>query len=260
MVQDRGRLAGVILEALDNGGTLTPPSEGDPGFDLAAATAVSAEITRLRQARGERMVGRKIGFTNRTLWEAYGVRAPIWGPVWDTTCDVLGQPVPLSGLCEPKIEPEIIFRLGRAPEADLSPEALLDCVSGVAFGFEIVRSPYPGWRFRPADTVACGALHGALRTGPFQPVTGPLGRFDAVLSCDGVEVARGASSDVMVDGPLAALAHLVEVLREEGSPPLAAGEMVSTGTLTSAMDVAPGQVWSARLEGLDLPAAEVTFV
>ncbi len=36
-------------------------------------------------ARGERPVGRKIGFTNRTIWAEYGVYAPIWGDMYDTT-------------------------------------------------------------------------------------------------------------------------------------------------------------------------------
>ena len=36
-------------------------------------------IRRLRIARGERPLGYKIGFTNRGIWDRYGVHAPIWG-------------------------------------------------------------------------------------------------------------------------------------------------------------------------------------
>lgn len=251
-----------LLAARDSGATLPPLTDADPGFDLAAGTAVSAEITRLRADRGERLVGRKIGFTNRRLWEEYGVRAPIWGPVWDSTCHDAAAPLPLDGLNEPKIEPEIIFRIGATPRPGLAPEALLACLSGLAFGFEVVTSPFPGWRFRPADTVACGALHGALLPGGFHPVA-PLARqldgFRVTLWCNGAVAGHGDCSDVMTHGPLAALAHLVELLAEEGSPPLAPGEMVSTGSLTRAFDVAPGQVWRAELDGLDLPPAEARF-
>ena len=38
-----------------------------------------------REARGERPIGRKIGFTNRTIWAEYGVYAPMWGHVYDRT-------------------------------------------------------------------------------------------------------------------------------------------------------------------------------
>ena len=46
---------------------------------------MSAEILRLRRARGERTLGRKIGFTNRNIWAEYGATAPIWAHVYDTT-------------------------------------------------------------------------------------------------------------------------------------------------------------------------------
>ena len=39
---------------------------------------MSAEILQLRRARGEKMVGRKIGFTNRNIWAENGATAPIW--------------------------------------------------------------------------------------------------------------------------------------------------------------------------------------
>jgi 2-oxo-3-hexenedioate decarboxylase len=46
-------------------------------------------VRSLREARGEKVLGRKIGFTNRTIWEQYGVYAPIWGYVYDTTVRIL---------------------------------------------------------------------------------------------------------------------------------------------------------------------------
>ncbi len=55
------------------------------GLDLATAYRATASIRLLREQRGERVVGRKIGFTNRTIWDEYGVHAPIWGYVYDRT-------------------------------------------------------------------------------------------------------------------------------------------------------------------------------
>ena len=54
-------------------------SDRDPGFDPAKAYCLTAAVRRLREARGERVVERKIGFTNRLIWPEYGVHAPIWG-------------------------------------------------------------------------------------------------------------------------------------------------------------------------------------
>jgi 2-keto-4-pentenoate hydratase len=67
-----------------------------------------------REARGERPIGRKIGFTNRTIWAEYGVYAPIWGYVYDRTVQEFtgdGLEVSLDSLAEPRIEPEIMLGL-----------------------------------------------------------------------------------------------------------------------------------------------------
>jgi 2-oxo-3-hexenedioate decarboxylase len=40
--------------------------------------------------------------------------------------------------------------------------------------------------------------------------------------------------------------------RDPHNPPLRAGEMVTTGTLTRAFPVTHGERWSTRIEGLDL--------
>ena len=68
-----------LLGALDNGATILSVAEHNPGFGWDEGYAVAAEIVKLRRARGERTVGRKIGFTNRTIWAEYGATAPIWG-------------------------------------------------------------------------------------------------------------------------------------------------------------------------------------
>jgi 2-oxo-3-hexenedioate decarboxylase len=260
--------ARALLTALDEGRQIAPLTDADPGFDLAAAYRVAAEVTRLREARGERRVGRKLGFTNRTIWDEYGVHAPIWGPVYDSTTAPFGPAIPLGHLVEPRIEPEIVLRLGRAPRAGMNAAELMACVTGVALGFELVQSLYPGWRFRAPDTVAAFALHGALRHGPFAEVSpdaapawaGRLAGFDVTLSRNGVAADRGNSANVLGGGPLAALSHLLDVLdADPTAPPLRAGEIVTTGTLTRALPVAQGERWRAEAQGLGLPPAQIAL-
>jgi 2-oxo-3-hexenedioate decarboxylase len=58
-----------------------------------------------------------------------------------------------------------------------------------------------------------------------------------------------------------ALRHLIDLLaRDRFNPPLAAGEIVMTGTLTRALPVAPGQTWSTELTGVALECICVRFV
>jgi len=74
--------------------------------------------------------------------------------------------------------------------------------------------------------------------------------FEIDLLCDGVVGDRSRSSFVL-DGPVSAIRHLVDVLAHNASqPPLVAGEIVTTGTLTRALPMARGQTWSTQCAGL----------
>src|SRR5260370_475445 len=75
-------LADALIACQDQAGTLAPITGGDPTFDVPRAYEVLAEINARREAQGWIPIGRKIGFTNRTIWERYGVYQPMWAPVW----------------------------------------------------------------------------------------------------------------------------------------------------------------------------------
>jgi 2-oxo-3-hexenedioate decarboxylase len=258
-------LAATLLAVLDAGAAAEPPSRA--GLDLAGAYAVASRIGELRSARGERPSGRKIGFSNVASWPAYAISAPIWGMMYDTTIHPLAAELSPAGMREPKIEPEILLRLERAPDPDMDEADIMQCVSHVGQAFEIVQSPYPDWRFEAADAVAAAGLHAALVHGALAPVgaaerkdwTTRLGDFRVTLSRDGEAVDEGVASNVMERGPLAALSRLIRVLAEQGGPPLRAGELVSTGSLTRAFAIAPGESWTAEVDGLPLPPLRVHF-
>jgi 2-oxo-3-hexenedioate decarboxylase len=262
-------IARVAFDVLGSGRQIAPFSAQEAGLSLDDAYRVTAALRRMREARGERPVGRKIGFTNRTIWAEYGVYAPIWGHVYDRTLfdlAAVADGFPLGALAEPRIEPEIVFGIGRAPAADMDDGALLGCIDWVAHGFEIVQSIFPGWRFAAADTVAAYGLHGALLIGPRHSIPPrrdewlrELSGFEIDLHKDGKAIDHGRAANVL-DGPLPALRHLLQLLAEDGgNPPLAAGEIVTTGTLTRAFPIAPGESWSTRLDGIALDGIRVRF-
>jgi len=249
---------------------ILPLSSIHSGFDLAAAYQIAAAVMHRRMSRGETPVGRKIGFTNRTIWAEYKVFAPIWGYMYDTTVRYIapGDSFSLAALQEPRIEPEIAFGLARAPEPGMDETQLLACVDWVAHGFEVVQSIFPGWRFAAADTVAAFGLHGAFLCGERRAIRpdetnrwlAELAAFSATLQCDGGPAIGGNASDVL-GGPITALRHLVELLAADPSnPPLGAGEIITTGTVTRALPIAPGEVWRTTLEGIPLDGLAVRFV
>jgi 2-oxo-3-hexenedioate decarboxylase len=261
-------VASELLEALDHRSIIEPFSRRAAGFDNRAAYDVSAEILRRRRARGERPIGRKIGFTNRLIWEEYGVSAPMWGHVYDTTVTFLRAPsgrIAISHLSQPRIEPEIMLHFRDAPGEARDEHELLSTIDWIAHGFEIVQTHFLDWKFALADTIADFGLHGALIVGPPQPIEGiddivhRLGGFTITLARDGLTSARGAGRNLL-DGPLPAALHLLHVLKDQGAfEPIRAGEIVTTGSLTAALPIRAGETWSTSLSGIDLPGVAVHF-
>lgn len=267
--EDLDSIAAEAFGALVDRRQVPPFSSRPRGLTVDDAYRVTPLVRRMYEARGARAAGRKIGFTNRTIWQQYGVYAPIWGYVFDRSVHELAATPTLSlgGFSEPRIEPEIIFGLAAAPAAGMDETALSSCIAWVALGFEIVQSIFPGWKFSAADTIAANGVHGALLVGPRQPFAPraaewqrALSTFEIDLECDGRLIDQGHAANVL-NGPLSALRHLVELLsRDPANPPLAAGEIVSTGTLTKAMPILPGETWTATPRGISLDAISVRFV
>ena len=225
------------------------------------ATALRLREQRLRA--GWRAVGRKIGFTNRAIWPRYGVHQPIWGTVFDRTLLRASDnacTVALRDLAQPRIEPEICFKLGAAPRSADTVE-LAACLEWMAHSIEIVQCDQPGWRTSLEHSTAANGLHGLLVVGtPLRPQGAHLLAAAQLELLKGNEVIDRGSGENVLGGPLLALGHLVELLRRQpDAPPLAAGEIVTTGTLTDAHAVAPGEIWRTRISGIALPGLTLRF-
>jgi 2-oxo-3-hexenedioate decarboxylase len=271
---DHEAIAAEALAAIDDARQIAPFSARYPGLTLDDAYRISARLCALRTARGERVIGRKIGFTNRTIWAEYAVYAPMWGFVFDTTVrdlppprQAVQHPFTLAPFAEPRIEPEIVFGLAAAPSTDMDEAALFGCIDWVAQGFEIVQSVFPGWKFAPTDAVIVNCLHGALLLAPRHPAgfgsasnwVSNLARFEIELLRHGAVVDRGHAANVL-DSPLSALRHLVGLLaRDPVNSPLATGDIITTGTLTRAFPISPGESWSTTLHGIELGGRPVWF-
>jgi 2-oxo-3-hexenedioate decarboxylase len=254
---DIGAIANKLIAAYDGAAQIAPISSTDPSFDVPMAYEVLREIeARRRITQGWQPVGRKIGFTNRTIWPRYGVYVPMWAHVWSHTVHYAKggrETLDLKGFVEPRIEPEVVFRLAARVPPTGGAAAILDCIEWIAPGFEIVQSHFPGWKFTAADCTAAFGLHGALVIGTPLRLSGRnrariaelLPKFTLTLSRDGEVVETGIGANVL-DSPALAVGHLAHVLATQPQfPPLAAGEVITTGTLTDAWPVKPGQTWSS---------------
>jgi 2-oxo-3-hexenedioate decarboxylase len=260
-------LARELFDAREEGATVdVPPSARGGTFDLAAAYAVELELAQLSAQRGRRPAGWKVGFANKALWRMLGLETLVWARMYEDTVHTAGGTgsLSLARMRSPKIEPEIVFRLSRPlHDAGGDPAAALGAVDAFALGFEIIDCPFPDWKFQPADFVASFGFHAALVVGPMQAVDASripalveqLPRFSVSLARNGERVAEGSGRNVL-RSPALCLAELAAAMPRRGAT-LEAGELVSTGTMTESQPLVAGEVWTATVDGLDLPPLEV---
>jgi 2-oxo-3-hexenedioate decarboxylase len=242
-----------LVQTHENPRLVAPFTERHAGLTPEAGYAACRALHAHRLALGWKPVGRKIGFTNRTLWSRYGVHEPMWGMVYDRTlihAEGARATVNLEPLAQPRIEPEICFKLKAAPRSSAA-EDLVASLEWMAHSVEIVQCHHPAWKVTIADCTADNGLHGRLVVGAPLALHGleALPAAQAKLFKGDRLVDQGVGANVL-GGPLTALAFLVDLLkRQPEAAPLRAGEIISTGTLTDAHPVAPGETWRTEVAG-----------
>jgi 2-oxo-3-hexenedioate decarboxylase len=242
-----------------------PPSARDSAFDLPAAYAVEAELARLRRGTGRTTVGRKVGFANKAMWRVLKLNTLVWAHMYDDTVRYARGNVaelPVGRMCSPKIEPEIVFKMKKPLDAGTTePAAVLEAVEWMALGFEIIDCVYADWKYQPADFVAAFGLHAALVVGEprtldphsIPEIAEQLPKFTVKLLKNGQTIDEGSGKNSL-RSPALCLGELATALaRQPGAEPLAAGELVSSGTLTESQPIAAGETWVAAVDGLPVP-------
>jgi len=263
-----------------------PSSARAEGLTLDQAYAVERELARRRHAAGHATVGRKVGFANKALWRVMGLSTVAWASMYDDTVHHAATnetSLSIGRMFSPKIEPEIVIKMGTGlegvsqtrPRTERAAGALheappsacvaLENVEWIALGFEVIDCPFPDWKFHPVDFVAAYGFHAALIVGAplrieaemIPSLDEALSRFKVRLLRNGELTEEGAGKNVL-RSPALCLAELASaVAGQAGATPLAAGEIISTGTLTTSRFIAPAETWTAEVEGLDLPPLSV---
>jgi 2-oxo-3-hexenedioate decarboxylase len=267
-------LASELTAAYAERRPLTTPPSGD-GLDLPTAYAVERELVRIRRSQGRQTAGVKVGYANKAMWRVLKLETLVWAHLYDDTvhyANANAATLSLASMISPKIEPEIVFKMKAPLGAGITEAAAaLEAVEWLALGFEIIDCPYADWTYQPADFVAAYGLHAALVVGEAHAVTAAtipalaeqLPSFKVRLSKDGQLVEEGSGRNAL-RSPALCLAELASAMaKQDGAEPLAAGDLVSTGTLTESTPIQPGatgSTWTASVEGVDLPTLTLTLV
>ena len=223
-----------------------------PGFSLEDAYFVQETGVTLRYARGERLVGLKMGLTSLAKREQMGLESPVYGHLTDAMEVPSEGLVSLSAGIHPKIEPEIAFRVARELSGQVTEEEALNACSGVCAALEIIDSRYEGFKYFSLEDVvadnsssfmfAIGREHADFRSLD-------LSKLRMVLKVDGREVDRG-TSDAISGNPVRSLVQLAALLAKRGQS-IAAGSIVLAGSALAAIPLTPGMMVTLEIEGLD---------
>src|SRR4051794_12582441 len=111
-------IADEVFGMMETPREVLPFSERFPGFGLDDAYRIVNEVRRRRECRAERVVGRKIGFTNAAAWAGYGISGPIWNYLYDaTTIDIDRlSTFPVGVWPNLRMETEVALGLREAPD------------------------------------------------------------------------------------------------------------------------------------------------
>lgn len=219
--------------------------------DLNGAYAVQEINTRRGLEAGRRLVGRKIGLTSSAVQAQLGVDQPDYGMLFADMAVAEGEDIAPGAVCQPKVEAEIAFVLGRdLDHEDATVADLTRAIDYAVAAIEVVGSRVRDWNIRITDTIADNASSGLFILGG-QPRA--LSDFDArlcgmVLEKRGEPVSVGAGA-ACLGHPLSAGVWLARAMARVGRP-LKAGDIVLSGALGPMAPAAPGDTFEARINGL----------
>ncbi len=196
----------------------------------------SYEVQRLsisqRLARGENIVGYKLGFTSKAKMEQMGVHDLIWGILTDAMQIPDQGELSMQKFIHPRAEPEIAFRVKKDFDKILQLEDCREYLESCASAIEIIDSRYENFKFTLEDVVADNCSSSAFVLGTWQAIPENIADLKMELKFNGRTVEEGSSAQIL-ENPLHSVVELSRLTQEAGIE-VRAGEIILAGAATKA--------------------------
>jgi len=248
---DLNAIARLLDEAAAHATAVPQLSGSGLTLDLQQAYEVQARAIGYRLARGEKLVGVKMGFTSRAKMQQMGVADLIWGRLTDAMILADGCTLDLHHYIHPRIEPEIAFRLGRPLCGEVSLAEAVAAVESIAVAMEVIDSRYENFRFSLEDVVADNSSSSGFVIGPWQTPRDDISELEMTLKFDGTRVQAGSSAAIL-GNPYQSLVEAARLAATSGMT-LESGWIVLAGATTAAEELRPGR--QVRVEAPALGSA-----
>lgn len=244
-------IASLLDEARRQARPCCPISERFGLSSIDDAYAIQELNTQRALARGQRLVGRKIGLTSVAVQQQLGVDQPDFGMLFADMEYLDRAEIDTSTLIAPKAEGEIAFVLGKdITHADVTMAELMSSVEYLLPALEIVDSAIEDWKITITDTVADNASAAAYVLGrnPVRLDNLDLALEGMILNKNHKIAAMGVGA-ACLGNPLNACLWLARTMVAVGQP-LRAGDVLLSGALGPMVAVEKGDHLDLRLTRL----------
>jgi len=218
-----------------------------PELTIDDAYVIQAAWQELKLARGEELVGHKIGLTSRAMQAAMNITTPDSGFLTDKMVFAPNTELAAADFCDPKLEIELAFVLGSdLAGADLSVDDILGATECVVPAVELIaarsyrRDPSTDRTRTVIDTISDNAANAGIIMGEqkIAPREIDLRWVSALGSRNGVIEETGVAAGVL-GHPAKGIAWLARRYHEQGLS-LEKGQVILAGSFTRPIDIRSG--------------------
>jgi 2-oxo-3-hexenedioate decarboxylase len=202
------------------------------------AYAVQALSLERRFARGEKLVGIKMGLTSRAKMAQVGVDEVIWGRLTDAMRLEEGGSLSWKRYVHPRVEPELAFLMKRELFGEVSPAEALSAVEAIAPAMEIIDSRYRDFKFALPDVIADNSSSSGFVVGNWNRPDQDFSNLGIVMEVDGRAVQTGSTAAIL-GHPIRSLVAAARMASAIGG--LKPGWIVLAGGATAAHSLVVGQ-------------------
>ncbi len=241
----------ALYQALVDRQPLVPLTEREPDITIDDAYRIQLRMIERRLAKGETVIGKKIGVTSKAVQQMLNVYQPDFGLLLSGMVYAEGQAIPADSMIAPRAEAEVAFILKRDLDGPgVTAADVLRATDFVMPCFEIVDSRIKDWKIKIQDTVADNASCGVFVLGgtPRSLRGLDLSVAGMVVEKNGEIVSTSAGASVQ-GSPVNAVAWLANTLGALGIP-LKAGEVILSGSQSPLMPVKAGDFFTCSVGGL----------
>jgi len=212
-------------------GEVTLPSE-------AAAYGIQDRVAELREARGERVIGYKVGCVSATMQQQLGIDHPVYGRLFANERHLSGVQLSASNYDHLAIEGEMAACLGDDLPWPLPSDAqVVSKLEAVFPVIELHNYVFRGSGPSVRELIATNCIHAGIVAPLFE--TGSVHAIESNLTLRiNDEIVETTGVAVLTDRMVSSLRWLAETLDRKGKA-LRAGQIILTGSSTRLIPVRP---------------------